>query len=103
MLSALERLRSVDELVDDAEIPIDAVDRIEAAERRTPLVQLRKEAVLAALAETGAFRVLDLGCGQGALRLELQAEARFTEIVGADVSSAALSSEGATYADRDHG
>ncbi|MGW6624719.1 3' terminal RNA ribose 2'-O-methyltransferase Hen1 [Nocardia sp. NPDC055002] len=91
MLSALERLRSADEVVDDAEIPGDAIERVEAAERRTPLVKLRKEAVLAALAETGASRVLDLGCGPGALLLALQAEARFTEIVGADVSSAALS------------
>lgn len=91
MLSALERLRSVDEVVDDAEIPTDAVERVEAAERRTPLVQLRKQAVLAALAETGATRVLDLGCGPGALLLALQSDVRFTEIVGADVSDAALS------------
>ncbi|MEV6213964.1 3' terminal RNA ribose 2'-O-methyltransferase Hen1 [Nocardia sp. NPDC051833] len=83
--TALERLRSVDDQVDDATSDTDAV------ERRAPLVQLRKEAVLAALAETGATRVLDLGCGPGALLLALEADHRYTEIVGADVSSAALS------------
>jgi 3' terminal RNA ribose 2'-O-methyltransferase Hen1 len=69
----------------------DAVARVEAAEGRKPLVKLRKEAVLAALAESGAARVLDLGCGPGALLLELLAERRYTEIVGADVSSVSLS------------
>ncbi|MGW6421294.1 3' terminal RNA ribose 2'-O-methyltransferase Hen1 [Nocardia sp. NPDC055053] len=90
--SALERLRSADDQVDDAEPenPGAVVERIEAAERRTPLVHLRREAVLAALAETGATRVLDLGCGPGTLLLALAADHRFTEIVGADVSSAAL-------------
>jgi 3' terminal RNA ribose 2'-O-methyltransferase Hen1 len=46
--------------------------------------------VLATLAESGASRVLDLGCGPGALLLELLARPRFTEIVGADVSSVSL-------------
>jgi 3' terminal RNA ribose 2'-O-methyltransferase Hen1 len=46
--------------------------------------------VLAALAESGASRVLDLGCGPGALLLELLADRRYTEIVGADVSSVSL-------------
>jgi 3' terminal RNA ribose 2'-O-methyltransferase Hen1 len=46
--------------------------------------------VLAALAETGAARVLDLGCGQGALVADLLRDRRFTEIVGADVSPAVL-------------
>ncbi|MEV6524458.1 3' terminal RNA ribose 2'-O-methyltransferase Hen1 [Longispora sp. NPDC051575] len=85
--SALERLDATDEPLDDTP---DAVERIEAAERAKPLVRLRKEAVLAALADTGASRVLDLGCGPGALLLELVADNRYTEIVGADVSSASL-------------
>ncbi|MFF2085978.1 3' terminal RNA ribose 2'-O-methyltransferase Hen1 [Nocardia sp. NPDC058176] len=88
--SALERLRAVDEQAEDADSPADAVERAEAAERRTPLVRLRTDAVLAALAESGATRVLDLGCGPGALLLALDAEPRYTQIVGADVSAAAL-------------
>ncbi|RMI31855.1 3' terminal RNA ribose 2'-O-methyltransferase Hen1 [Nocardia stercoris] len=89
--TALERLRAVDEPEPDAdEVPGDAAERIEAAEKRKPLVKHRKEAVLAALAESGAARVLDLGCGSGALLKELMADQRYTAIVGADVSSVSL-------------
>jgi SAM-dependent methyltransferase len=78
-------------MTSDAAVPGgDAVAWVEAAEGRKPLVKRRKEAVLAALAESGASRVLDLGCGPGALLLELLAERRYTEIVGADVSSVSL-------------
>jgi 3' terminal RNA ribose 2'-O-methyltransferase Hen1 len=55
-----------------------------------PLVQLRHGAVLAALRSAGASRVLDLGCGTGALLLRLLDERSLTEIVGVDVSSQAL-------------
>ncbi|GIE92151.1 3' terminal RNA ribose 2'-O-methyltransferase Hen1 [Actinoplanes regularis] len=58
--------------------------------RKAPLAEQRRDAVLAALAEVGAARVLDLGCGPGALLSALLKDARFTEIVGADVSSRAL-------------
>ncbi len=68
----------------------DSVDDVEPAEPRRPLNALRREAVLAALAETGATRVLDLGCGGGTLLGDLVRERRFTEIVGTDVSSQAL-------------
>ena len=64
------------------------LDTVEAAERRRPLVRLRTEAVLAALREPAAARVLDLGCGQGALVRGAAGRPRFTEIVGVDVSSA---------------
>ncbi|MDN3258923.1 3' terminal RNA ribose 2'-O-methyltransferase Hen1 [Streptomyces sp. CSDS2] len=56
----------------------------------TPLAVLRREAVLAALDASGAARVLDLGCGQGQLVQALLKDARFTEIVGVDVSQRAL-------------
>lgn len=56
-----------------------------------PLVALRKDAVLAALQESGAQRVVDLGCGEGALLRRLIDDARYGEIVGADVSPLALS------------
>jgi 3' terminal RNA ribose 2'-O-methyltransferase Hen1 len=90
--SALERLRAASDELDATPEPheVDEVAEVEAAERRKPLVKVRKEAVLAALAESGAARVLDLGCGPGALLLELMADRRYTEIVGADVSSMSL-------------
>ncbi|RZU72600.1 3' terminal RNA ribose 2'-O-methyltransferase Hen1 [Micromonospora kangleipakensis] len=57
---------------------------------RASLAVRRREAVLAALRASGATRVLDLGCGGGALLTALAADRRFTEIVGTDVSSHAL-------------
>ncbi|WP_406039199.1 3' terminal RNA ribose 2'-O-methyltransferase Hen1 [Micromonospora sp. NBC_00898] len=57
---------------------------------RAPLAVRRREAVLAALRASGATRVLDLGCGGGALLTALAADRRFTEVVGTDVSSHAL-------------
>jgi len=90
-LSALERLRAAaDEPEITPEEGPDAVEAIEETERRRPLVRLRKDAVLAVLAESGATRVLDLGCGPGALLLELMTDRRYTHIVGADVSSVSL-------------
>ncbi|WP_433194217.1 3' terminal RNA ribose 2'-O-methyltransferase Hen1 [Nocardia sp. CA-107356] len=54
------------------------------------LAVMRRAAVLAALREVGAHRVLDLGCGEGALLRELLADKAFTEVVGVDVSMRAL-------------
>ncbi|MEV0031373.1 3' terminal RNA ribose 2'-O-methyltransferase Hen1 [Nocardia sp. NPDC050793] len=65
-------------------------DRDEAVGRAPSLAVQRRAAVLAALAEVGARRVLDLGCGEGALLRELLADRMFTEIVGIDVSMRAL-------------
>ncbi|MFE2994396.1 3' terminal RNA ribose 2'-O-methyltransferase Hen1 [Nocardia sp. NPDC059246] len=58
----------------------------EAGERGPSLAVSRRAAVHRALLSAGASRVLDLGCGQGALLLELVADRAFTEIVGIDVS-----------------
>ncbi|MDP9365773.1 MAG: methyltransferase domain-containing protein, partial [Chloroflexota bacterium] len=44
------------------------------------------QAVLAALREAGARRVLDLGCGEGRLLTLLAAEPGVSEVVGVDVS-----------------
>ncbi|MBL7260709.1 3' terminal RNA ribose 2'-O-methyltransferase Hen1 [Paractinoplanes lichenicola] len=66
---------------EDAELPV---------VRRQSLAEQRREAVLAALTEVGATRVLDLGCGGGALLTALLEERRYTEIVGTDVSARAL-------------
>ncbi|MEU4714596.1 3' terminal RNA ribose 2'-O-methyltransferase Hen1 [Micromonospora purpureochromogenes] len=57
---------------------------------RASLAVRRREAVLAALAASGATRVLDLGCGGGALLTALVADRRYTEVVGTDVSTHAL-------------
>jgi 3' terminal RNA ribose 2'-O-methyltransferase Hen1 len=54
------------------------------------LAERRRAAVLAALGRSGASRVLDLGCGSGALLADLVREQRFTEIVGVDIDSRAL-------------
>ena len=60
-------------------------------EPRTPsLAERRRATVVAVLRELGARRVVDLGCGPGALLRDLLAEACFTEILGVDVSGRAL-------------
>ncbi|MEV4859157.1 3' terminal RNA ribose 2'-O-methyltransferase Hen1 [Streptomyces ossamyceticus] len=59
-------------------------------DRPTPLAVLRRDAIIAALKDSGAARVLDLGCGQGQLVQALLKDPRFTEIVGTDVSMRAL-------------
>jgi SAM-dependent methyltransferase len=56
----------------------------------TPLAVQRREAILTALTASGAARVLDLGCGEGHLVQALLKDPRFTEIVGVDVSTRAL-------------
>jgi len=84
---AMARLAEVDDL--DAERLDDAVPE-EPVDRPVPLVLQRHGAVLAALRSSGASRVLDLGCGDGALLRALLDERQLTEIVGVDVSARAL-------------
>ncbi|MFH9727137.1 3' terminal RNA ribose 2'-O-methyltransferase Hen1 [Streptomyces sp. NPDC017254] len=85
----LVRLAEADGLdVDDVDNAID--ETTDTEERPVPLAEQRREAILAALAEAGASRVLDLGCGQGQLVQALLKDTRFTEIVGVDVSVRAL-------------
>ncbi|MGI5220895.1 3' terminal RNA ribose 2'-O-methyltransferase Hen1 [Nocardia sp. CA-290969] len=62
-----------------------------SAENPPSLAVQRRAAVVAALREAGAARVLDLGCGEGALLRELLDDRSFQEIVGVDVSTRALS------------
>jgi 3' terminal RNA ribose 2'-O-methyltransferase Hen1 len=61
-----------------------------AIERRLSLNDVRLAAVTAALRESGAASVLDLGCGEGKLLRELLAEPSFQRIVGVEVSHRAL-------------
>ncbi|MFU8850890.1 3' terminal RNA ribose 2'-O-methyltransferase Hen1 [Micromonospora sp. SL1-18] len=85
-LARLAELRLADETPAD-----DSVESDQPREApRASLAVRRRETVLAALRASGASRVLDLGCGGGALLAALVADRRFTEIVGTDVSSRAL-------------
>lgn len=59
-------------------------------ERQLSLHDQRLGSVLAVLKNSGAKRVLDLGCGEGRLLQLLLAEKSFIEIVGMDVSHRAL-------------
>lgn len=61
-----------------------------ALERPLNLHETRLHAVAQVLKDAGAKRVLDLGCGEGALLRILLADSYFTEIAGLDVSSRAL-------------
>jgi 3' terminal RNA ribose 2'-O-methyltransferase Hen1 len=79
--SALDRLAEIDDTETFDEVVTD---------RPEPLAVQRREAVLAVLRAENAARVLDLGCGPGALLRQLAADPHFTEIVGTDVSHRAL-------------
>ncbi len=61
-----------------------------AVEERIGLNEIRLATVTEALKQSGAKRVLDLGCGEGKLLRKLLAEKQFEEIVGMDVSHRAL-------------
>jgi 3' terminal RNA ribose 2'-O-methyltransferase Hen1 len=82
---ATERLAALDGSEHD-----DVVDDEQVAEVRRPLAVLRKAAVVAVLRELGARRVVDLGCGEGALLRELVKEPTFTEVLGVDVAARTL-------------
>ncbi|HRW20237.1 MAG TPA: 3' terminal RNA ribose 2'-O-methyltransferase Hen1 [Dermatophilaceae bacterium] len=98
---ATDRLAALDDSFPevDAELSLDPgasdVDAasgevVEAVETPLPLVVHRRAAVLQALRDVGAARVVDLGCGAGALLGPLLADPAYTEIVGVDVSPTEL-------------
>ena len=72
------------------ELDDDLVDDEPADKPASPLYAMRAEAVLAALKDVNAHRVVDLGCGEGALLKRLIVDTSFTEIIGTDVSSRSL-------------
>lgn len=67
-----------------------AEEREGELERPLSLDERRRQAVVAALTEADARRVLDLGCGEGKLLRELLRDRRFVRVAGADVSPRAL-------------
>ncbi|WP_157110704.1 methyltransferase, partial [Nocardia anaemiae] len=81
---------STAELAVEPSGPTQPASVADSDERPPSLAVMRRAAVLAALREVGAHRVLDLGCGEGALLRELLADKAFTEVVGVDVSMRAL-------------
>ncbi|MFI8165267.1 3' terminal RNA ribose 2'-O-methyltransferase Hen1 [Streptomyces sp. NPDC085931] len=91
---ATERLELV-RLAEADDSEVEAIDNAveaetETEEKPTPLAVRRREAIVTALRNSGAARVLDLGCGQGQLVQALLKDLAFTEIVGVDVSMRAL-------------
>ncbi len=82
---ALERLE--DEPVSDGgETEITRSAEEVAFERVIGLNERRLESVLGVLKDSGAKRVLDLGCGEGRLLQMLLADSQFEEILGLEVS-----------------
>ncbi|MFD7667681.1 3' terminal RNA ribose 2'-O-methyltransferase Hen1 [Streptomyces sp. NPDC059788] len=85
----LARLAETDD-ADVEEIDNAVEESADTEERPVPLAVRRRAAILGALRDVRAARVLDLGCGQGQLLGELLKEPQFTDIVGMDVSMRAL-------------
>ena len=87
--AALERLERLAPETADEET--EAPDAAEAGiEKPLSLHQIRLDAVLDALKNSGAKSVLDLGCGEGRLLRALLDERQFERIIGVDASHRAL-------------
>ncbi|TWJ12429.1 3' terminal RNA ribose 2'-O-methyltransferase Hen1 [Stackebrandtia albiflava] len=80
----------LDPPVEEESAPEPSDDTPDAPAPTVPLATRRHEAVLAALRDSGAARVIDLGCGSGKLLELLAADPRFTTIAGTDASTHAL-------------
>jgi 3' terminal RNA ribose 2'-O-methyltransferase Hen1 len=87
--AALERLVIEEDPEEAAEQPV-RVEQEAELERPLSLDEQRRASILGALKESGAARVLDLGCGEGKLLKALLADKQFAEIVGMDVSLRSL-------------
>lgn len=86
---ALARLIGDEEADPDAEQE-KRMGEEEAIEKPIALNQLRLEAVMQAVTESGATRVIDLGSGEGKLLKELLKQKEIQEITGMDVSHRSL-------------
>jgi 3' terminal RNA ribose 2'-O-methyltransferase Hen1 len=89
--SALARLAEADD-ADAGEIDnaLEGARDLTSADKPVPLSQARRGAVLAAVRASGARRVGDLGCGEGALVRDLLADSAIEQVVATDVSARAL-------------
>lgn len=87
---ALRRLSKQDGDPDPDEREERAAAVEEQLERPMSLHDIRLGTVLAVLKESGARSILDLGCGEGRLLEMLVADRQFSQILGIDVSMAAL-------------
>ncbi|WP_120006748.1 3' terminal RNA ribose 2'-O-methyltransferase Hen1 [Nesterenkonia muleiensis] len=92
--AAQQRLRELDDASSPEDEPFEELP--EPPPGRTPLNVQRQQAVLDVLRELGVHRVIDLGCGPGALLARLVEDPIFTTIAGCDVSTAALRQAGRT-------
>jgi 3' terminal RNA ribose 2'-O-methyltransferase Hen1 len=79
-----------DSATQDAEELAAEAQIAELDEKKVGLHEQRLGAVLAVLKNSGAQRVLDLGCGEGRLLRRLLDEKQFTQILGMDVAHRAL-------------
>lgn len=82
---ALNRL-----LEDENESETTLPENAESKQRKETLHQKRLKLVYEKLTESGAERVLDLGCGEGKLLRLLMKNRQFKEIVGVDISYSEL-------------
>jgi len=80
---ALERLSEGEEIGDLSD---ELVEKTEKQKRKETLHDKRIKLVAEKITESGAERVLDLGCGEGKLIRQLIKQKQFSEIVGMDVS-----------------
>jgi 3' terminal RNA ribose 2'-O-methyltransferase Hen1 len=85
---ALERLIEEEPAAQESEDRPES--REESMERPLNLADQRAAALAAAMKEAGAKRVIDLGCGEGRLLRVLMQDPSFEQVVGMDVSMAAL-------------
>ena len=70
--------------------PISVLCDSEGSETPISLNQIRYEAVIASLKKSHAKRVIDLGCGEGKLLVQLAKDPFFEQIAGMDVSHRSL-------------
>jgi 3' terminal RNA ribose 2'-O-methyltransferase Hen1 len=86
---ALQRLADDDDLDPDLSEEKHANEEA-AVERPLSLNERRLGTVIAVLKETGARRIIDMGCGEGRLVDRMMQEKEFSQIVGMDVSYRSL-------------
>ena len=89
-LTRMALARLVDETPDPDAEQEKRAEQEEEIEKPLKLHEQRLNAVAQKLKESGARRVLDLGCGEGKLLRTLMKDKQFQEILGVDVSYRAL-------------